>query len=328
MHELINFSTHTSDIERFSNDWSAVAAYVAEHNLAGVELLTGSDPPPPNLPPGLVQAVHLPFWISWLEVWRGATDLPKADPAVIRWIYGGFTADELVATQRQIWQHAATLNPAYMVFHVSHSTVHESFAQTQTTTDAEVCCATADLLNAVAATFPGGEPPARLFLENLWWPGLTFRDPSIAELLAERLQFTNWAFVLDTGHLMNTNPLLEDEEHAIAFVLTTIERLDPAIRARIEGTHLSLSLSGAQQRATWQRGQPAGFETMDFIEQYRHVHAYVAQIDQHAAVTSPRCGAIVAAIQPNFVTHEFLTQDLAELSRKINAQRAALHATY
>lgn len=323
--ELINFSTHPGDMERFNHDWAAVAAYVHTQGIDGIELLIGYEAPP-EAPPGLIRAVHLPFWLTWIDVWRGSARLPAAPPEWIYWTYGGRSVAELVANQRQVWQQAAHLNPAYMVFHVSHIEPAHAFTRQYPYTAAEVCDATADLLNAVAATFPHGEPPARIALENLWWPGLTFTDSAVAERLAARLQFTNWAFVLDTGHLMNTCPALRDEEQAIAYILATIERLSPSIRARIECVHLNLSLSGAYQQAALQQGLPDGFERMDYGAQYHCARLHVAQIDQHAAFTSSRCGDILAALNPRFVTHEFLSRDQAEFDRKLTTQRTALRA--
>lgn len=109
--ELINFSTHSGDTARFNHDWSAVAAYVTALGLDGLELLLGYEAPP-ALPPGLVQAVHLPFWLTWLDIWRGQVAIATGSDEFIRWTYGGRTADELIAGQQQVWQHAAWLNPA------------------------------------------------------------------------------------------------------------------------------------------------------------------------------------------------------------------------
>ncbi|MFP4440310.1 MAG: hypothetical protein ACLFVO_24000 [Chloroflexaceae bacterium] len=322
--ELINFSTHPGDTQRFNDDWSAIAAYVRAQGVDGLELLLGYEDPP-DLPPGLIGAVHLPFWLTWLDIWYGRAQIPAASAEFIYWVYGGRTADDLIATQRQVWQYAARLNPAYMVFHVSHIEPAHAFTRQYPYTATEVCRATADLLNAVAATFPHGEPPVQIALENLWWPGLTFTDSAVAELLAARLAFTNWTFLLDTGHLMNTNPDLDDETEAIAYVLAMIAQLSPAVRARIECVHLNLSLSGAYQRAALRQGLPDDFATLDVPAQYSCARLHAAQIDRHDAFTHPDCGAILDALCPRFVTHEFLSRDQAEFDRKLTTQRGALH---
>lgn len=331
MKQLMNFSVYSSDTERFGHNWQAVAAYARQYKLDGLELLTGFDPPP-ELPAGLVQGVHLPFWVTWLDVWRGRPGaveryFPGIPPEYLPYYCGGATPAEIVAASRQAWQHAAQLRPNYAVFHVSHVEPEHSFTRCFPYSDADVISATADLLNAVAATFPGGEPPVRLFLENLWWPGLTFASSAAAEQLAGRLKFNNWAFVLDTGHLMNTNSALDDEDAAIDFVLETLARLSPAVGERIEGLHFNLSTSGAYQRAQIEQGLPAGFHSWDWDRQTEQSRLNAYQIDQHRPFTSPRCREIVAALRPQFLTHEFLSASQAEFDRKLGTQQAALSMT-
>jgi hypothetical protein len=180
MRELINFSVHPGDIGCFDNDWSAVAAFAQAQGVDGLELLIGEAPPPvADIPPGLVTAVHLPFWISWLNTWQGRGPVLSTDEHALlaQRLYGGQCAADLVALLRQHWQHAALLHPDYMVFHVCHIELAHTFTRAYPSTDAEVCIAAADLLNATATTFPDGEPPVRVLLENLWWPGLTFTNP-------------------------------------------------------------------------------------------------------------------------------------------------------
>lgn len=326
MHELINFSVYPVDIGHFHDDWSAVAAFVHSQGVDGLELLIGETPPPvAEIPPGLITAVHLPFWISWLAGWQGHSPLLPTDEHALlaQRLYGGQCAADLVALLRKHWQHAALLHPAYMVFHVCHVELADTFTRAYSYTDAEVCMAAADLLNATAAMFPDGEPPVRLFLENLWWPGLTFTNPDAVAALVERLQFSNWAFVLDTGHLMNNNPTLEDEVQGIEYVLETVAQLPPAICARIEGVHLHTSLSGAYQQQALRRGLPDTFDQMTLWEQYGLVHQHVSQIDLHQPFTHSRCAEMIAALQPQFVTHEFIGRDAFE--KKVATQRAALH---
>jgi sugar phosphate isomerase/epimerase len=328
MQELINFSVWSSDTERFDNNWQAVADYVTQRGLSGLELLINFDPPPP-ITNGLVQAVHLPFWVTWLDVWQarpGAVEryFPGVTPEYLPFYCGGATPAEMVAVSARLWQSAAHLGANYAVFHVSHVEPEHAFSRRFTYTDADVIEAAAALLNATAATFPGGEPPVRLFLENLWWPGLTFRDNAVTEQLAARLNFNNWAFVLDTGHLMNTNPELDDEDAAIDFVLENIAGQPAAVRQRIEGVHFSLSTSGAYQRRQRQIGLPKEFWQWDWSQRMEQSRLNAYSIDQHRPFTSPRCRDILAAIEPDFVTHEFLSSSHAEFDAKLQRQLGTL----
>lgn len=329
MQELINFSTYSIDTERFGNDWQAIATYTHQFDgIAGLELLLGYEPPPPAIPAGLVRAVHLPFWITWLDVWRAgeaglARYFPDIDRQWLQFYCGGPNRAAMIATQRQLWLNAASLNPAYAVFHVSHVEAADVFTRQYHYTDFDVIEATADLLNAVAATFPGGEPPVRLFFENLGWPGLTFIATEPAEWLAERLTFDNWAFVLDTGHLMTTTPQVVTEDQGIDYVLHAIESLSPAVRRRIEGVHFHCSLSGDYHQEQLKAGLPAGFYNLSLAERRGLANLHAMRLDEHRPFTQPRCRAIIEAIQPHFLTHEFLSETQVEYDQKLAMQRAA-----
>lgn len=324
MQQLFNFSVYSTHSDMFAGDWRAVAAFAVRLGFDGIELLIGAEPGP-ALPPGLVRGVHLPYWIRWLEIWR---DGPAAAvPADERRFLADDARDaaDMVALQRDMWLRAATLCPRYAVFHISHVTMEEAFTRDHAFSSAEVVGATIELLNATAATFPGGEPPVRLWLENLWWPGLTFADPALADRLVSELRFANWAFVLDTGHLINTDSAVADEDAAVDLVLARLAQLTPRVRERIEGLHLNLSLSGAYQRAAHAAGLPAGFAAMPFAERYTVARDHVAEIDQHRPFTTPRCRAIIDALRPAVVTHELLMRTRAELEQSLTAQYRALN---
>lgn len=321
MLHVINFSTHAIHLDQFERDWGQVRAFVTRSGLDGIELLIGDDPPP-DLPAGLVRGVHLPYWIRWLEIWRAGADAAVSAEEREFLAGGARDARHMVALQRRLWRQAAALRPEYAVFHVGHLTLEESFTRRYTFSAEAVVNATIDLLNATAATFPGGEPPVRLWLENLWWPGLTFADPALAEAFVQRLRFENWGFVLDTGHLINTCPDVADEDAAVDLVLERLALLSPQARARIEGLHLSLSLSGP-----YQRGAPAlpdGFGALPFAERYVLARDHVARIDEHRPFTTPRCREIVAAARPRVITHELSRLDRDELERNLGIQRRAL----
>lgn len=328
MKQLVNFSVYPADRARFDNDWRKLRDYTQNLGLDGIELLLGFDPPPTDIPAGLVQAVHLPFWITWLDVWRGrpgaaARYFPGVPPAELKYYCGGESRVAVIELNRRLWSSAAKLSPAYAVFHVSHVEMEHAFTRRFSYANAEVIAAAANILNTVAASFPAGEPPVHLLLENLWWPGLTFTHHT-AELLAEQLEFSNWGFVLDTGHLMNTNSRLDDEEAAIEFVLETVAALPQSMRARIEALHFSLSTSGEYQRAQMARGLPPGFAEQNLFDRLEASRRNALNIDQHRPFTHPRCAEIVDAVQPQSVTHEFLSRNLAELDDKLRTQLATL----
>jgi hypothetical protein len=332
MKELINFSVYPYSIAYSDGDWEALAAFVRAQQLDGIELLIGYGPLP-DVPAGLVQGVHFPLWTTWLDIWRGVDGAAEryflpSEPYWAAYYAGGSSRDEMVVTLHELLMAAATLAPQYAVVHVAHVEVPHAWTRAYTYTDGEVIDAFADLLNTTAEAC-GGEPPVRFFLENVWWPGLTFNDGAAAERLTQRLQFDNWAFVLDTAHLMNTNCSLCTEDEAIDFVLRAIEALPQPVLDRVEGLHLNLSLSGSYQLSSIKEGLPEEYDTLSFAEQFDLARNHVSRIDQHLPFTHPRCREIVEALAPAFLVHEVFTHgsgtDPAEqVSIQCNALRQSI----
>lgn len=332
MRQLVNWSVYAEDVAQFPDRWNGVARYVADKQLDGIELLIGRDAPDADIPRELVRGVHLPLWLSWLDIWHdlpGATEryFPQADSGWIEWCGGGHTSAELVSTLTTFWQHAAALAPDYMVWHVSHCEPAHAFTHAFTYSDEDVVDAVAAVLNTTTRRFSNNEPPAKVALENTWWPGLTFTSPAPALRLAERLAFDNWCFVLDTAHLMNTNHALRDEDEAVDFVLAALHAQDAETIARIEVMHLNLSLSGAYQKAVLARGLPATFSQLPYSEIFNMTQPMIFEIDQHRPISSSRWHELIDYVNPRSITHEFTRRSLDDLNNKLQIQQQSLVRT-
>lgn len=328
---LIDFSVHPSDLNRFSNQWEGLKEYVSEKKIDGVELLIGYDHPSDEIPRDLVKSIHLPFWITWLEVWRKGEAaakyyFPNTSADHLQFCCGGQNAVEMVATQKQLWEHAALFHPAHAVLHAAHVELEHSFSRDFTYRNTEVLKSFSDLLNRTAQEFTNGEPPVTLAIENLWWPGLDFLFPAETDDFASRLKFTNWNLLLDTGHLMNTNPALRCEDEAIDFVLDRISRLSKDIQSKIKSLHLNCSLSGAYQVKQVQKGLPDDWDELNFSDRYSKARSHVLQIDQHLPFTTSRVKEIIREVAPKIVVHEFITKSIEEFSEKLEIQMRALNS--
>lgn len=182
----------------------------------------------------------------------------------------------------------------------------------------------ADMLNKTAQEFSDGEPPVTLAIENLWWPGLDFLFPAEVDDFAARLEFSNWNFLLDTGHLMNTNIALRCEDEAIDFVLDRVSRLSKDVQEKIKSLHLNCSLSGEYQLKQVQEGLPFNWSELNFSDKYSSARNHVLQIDQHLPFQSSRVKEILAELNPEIVIHEFITKSMDEFSEKLATQMNAL----
>ena len=122
-----------------------------------------------------------------------------------------------------------------MVWHVSEADVQETYTFDFQYSDLEVLEAAADVFNAVSMAVPSH---ITVLFENLWWPGLRLTEPDNVKFFFERIQRKNVGIMLDTGHLMNTNPELRNEEEAADYVCRTVANLGE-LAGLIKGVHLS-----------------------------------------------------------------------------------------
>ena len=80
-------------------------------------------------------------------------------------------------------------------------------------------------------------------MENQWWPGFTMTDPDQTAYLLDAVRYPRKGIMLDTGHLLNTNPDLHSEGEGVAYIHSILDAHGDLCRY-IRGFHFNLSLSG------------------------------------------------------------------------------------
>ncbi|WP_340819747.1 sugar phosphate isomerase [Methanolobus sp. WCC4] len=325
MKELMNLSLYESDMGMFDSNWDLIRNFLVRHDLDGVELFVDSSPLP-DIPVDIIESVHLPYWMGRHRAWTDPSAFSQEMEEFEKvYVFGGGSKAEVIDNFCASLENAAKLDVSYGVFHVSYAEMEQVFTRCFDCTDHDVLQTTADFLNEAVSRYPGGEPPVRLFFENLWWPGLTFLEPMNVEHFADMLDFDNWAFILDTGHLMNATMRCENEDCAIDVVLDVLSAHSDEFIEKIEGMHFHCSLSGEYMRSSLEMGVPEGFDEMSFHERLISTIGVLEQMDHHMPFTSNRCREIINLVSPAFLTHEFISTDLSSLDEKIATQKRALH---
>jgi len=345
--ELINLAVYPWDRARFGGTWEDVAAFCRRHGCAGIEMYTGYEPAPADIPPGLVRGVHLPFHSAWPEMMAAAREEERAarttdpdnsnnsnnsnDPtntsvpgALDPSFFPHTTHASFLAALRCQLERAAAIGAGYAVYHVGYYHTAEMLTRTYAMDDRAVLERAAAFLNELARAFPGGEPPVPLMLENLWYPGLTYTDPDAILAFMDGLAFDGYGFVLDTGHLMNRIAASDDEDDCIDAVCETIHALPAAILDRIDVVHLHWSGSHSLRQERLRRGVPNGFATMARHDQETFAFQHAVLTDQHRPFTSPRVTEIIEALAPTWVVHEFIAGTAEEQAEALAVQRGAL----
>lgn len=315
MLQLVNLSNCTSDIELINNSAECLQAFLSHHHLDGLEMMVCEPWDGRVHKKEWIQGVHLRFWPTWLDLWRGDNkELLRQFGCEenIAACYGGLTREAWLAIYRGNIRTAVRTGAKYLVFHVSHARIPELFSWQFSASDSEVIEATIELVNELVDEIP---TEMALLFENLWWPGLTLKNPILVAKLLENVKHHNVGIMLDAGHLMNTNQDLKSEAEGIDYILTILNALGE-FRRYVRGVHLHKSLSGEYIK----QNQCRKIEKYDMTQIMNHV----LKIDQHQPFATNEVQRLIDYIKPEFLVHEFMYSSMEEWSQKIRKQRAAL----
>lgn len=316
---LTNLSNADCDVENLlQNSSDTLAEILHTHMLDGIEFMLCAPWDRAMFSPTYIKGVHLLFWSTWVDFWRGnRTALMKefGSEEKIRAYYGSLHVSDWIAAWKENLRQAAECQPQYLVLHVAHNRTSEMYTRAFAATDEDVVRATIELVNEIACEIPEG---CRLLFENLWWPGLTFCQPHLAAMLLEKVNYSAVGFMLDTGHLMNTNLDLRSEADGAAYV-TKIYRNLGAVGKYVYGLHLHQSLSGSYVREMMRRHVGA-CDPLD----WQTAMAYVMRVDRHEPFRTEAARRILDAVQPDYLVHEFLQRSRTDWEQKIRTQRRAL----
>ncbi|HOJ95625.1 MAG TPA: hypothetical protein PK024_02125 [Methanospirillum sp.] len=292
-------------------------------DCSGVELLIGGEYDT-SIPRDLISSVHLPGWLGWIRLWREPESVPAAcDPFKQAYYYGAATPEALIRTFCENLEKAANLGAAYAVFHITHIELEDFFTRKHRYSYKEVLSSAASFLNTICMNYSDGEPPVTIGFENLWWPGLTFLSQSEVDFFTGQLEFNNWIFVLDTGHMMNAGDI-RTEKDGIVYVMSALERLSEKTIQRIRSIHFQCSTSGTYQKEFFFREPPSGFSSLSYGDQMSLLMPMIANLDQHQPFTIPDCCQIIRKIKPDFLVHEFTSRSKEEFGVKIRTQKNTL----
>ena len=319
MIELVNLSNASFDNEGLlGNRIGALPELLARHALDGIEFMPCDVWDRRLHPADLIRGVHLMFWPAWLSFWREDQKSLQAEfgnAENVKQYFWALTPTEWLSVWKKNIDRAAACQPDYVVFHVADSPTLSVYTREFSASDDEVINAAIELVNIIMKDLPDA---CQLLFENLWWPGLTFQRPELAARLLEGVQHVNTGFMLDTGHLMNTNLELRSEREAADYVTTVFQQLGE-MGQYVRGLHLHCSLSGEYTKQMMRRHagehRPLSWqESMD----------YITHVDWHQPFQTDAVRQIVDTVQPDYLVHEFMQRSQEDWEQKIRAQRRAL----
>ena len=297
------------------NSADGLRRLLADLSVDGIEALFCDPWDPAILPAACLHGVHLNFWPTWLDFWRGDQQALKrqfgSNENVLA-CFGGLSPDHLLASFRRDVAQAKAAAAKYLVFHVSHNEPDEIYTWNFRVDDKTVIDATAEVVNCITDEI---SDDMMILFENLWWPGMTLLNPSLVDRLLSRVRHPRVGIMLDTGHLMNTNPDLVDERQGVDYCLNVLGKLG-SLSQSIRGIHLHQSLSGEYVKASRRAAAPEP----DLVASMAHI----MRIDRHQPFSDPRVREILEFVEPDYLVHEFIVSSYDELKRYTTQQRHAL----
>ena len=312
-----NITNTDMDVERY-RDADDLRRFCDEFGLDGLEVMpVAGSRALYTIPPERVTGVHLPFYTSWLDFWRGDEEALLREYGSldnVRAVFGGDRPDCMVAMLDDALDFARSLGARYVVFHVSNVTVDECLTDRMVHGNEEVCAAAAEIVNRLSVAQEDGFD---FLVENLWWPGLTLTRPEVTRSLMEAIRLPRKGIMLDTGHLMHTNRDLRTQEEAVDYILGRLDALGDAA-SWIRGVHLHQSLTGAWVREALARGLDAGG---DYWTRFGHAMEYVLGVDRHLPFDSPAARRLLERVRPEYLTHEFITETRDQHAEALRRQR-------
>ena len=321
MLKLFNLSTHEIDLQKFDFDNQKLQRFFEKLRFDGIEMIQSQDWNEGLMPAQFVKGMHMRFWPVWLDFWNGnREELIKqfGSMETVSHYYGGKSKKAMVDWYRKEIETAVKLKAEYVVFHISHVLPEHCFSYKFTYTDREVVEAGIELMNEVLDGVPG---EFQLLFENLWWPGLTLLDRSLAGELIERVHYPHKGFMLDISHIMNTNLQLSSEDEAVEYILHRLDILGE-LSGFIKGIHLNSSLSGEYVRS--QLENRSIFGEKDFYKRYCDSYSHVLKIDRHVPFTHKSFRKVLDFVKPQYLVYEFLTEKFDKLEEYADIQNKVL----
>lgn len=317
MKTQFNITTSSCDLDRFAFREEFLSLL---KGFDGVELMVCGEDERKIIRPGNVVGLHMSSFYCWLDFWQGNLDRCLQEfgsVEAMRAYYGGDTRQALIDRFRADLANAQRYGAEYMVYHISDSNSQETLTGRYVHTDEEVIDAACQLINAALEGVTDGP---MLLLENLWEPGLTFTRPEMTARLLEGVRYPNTGIMLDTGHLLHTNLSLRTQKEGVEYIRRRLDEHGDLCK-HIRGIHLNQSLTGAYMRRV--RRNPPNLSE-DYNEKAGQLFAYVFQADQHKPFVVPGVRELIERISPEYLTFEFISNDLNQHKAMLRRQWAAL----
>lgn len=343
MKKLLHMLKTPSRLEQYSS--KGLLELVEKFNLDGFEIITCGEDNSQIMKEEQIIGYHMSFYSYWVDLWEFNPIRLLAefgDPKTALEFYGidylefskifpdknwntleslasakDFLRKHIVNGYKRNLEEAKSLGAEYIVFHISNVSIMETFSYELENTNERIIRASAEILNQ----FMKEESEIVLLMENLWWNGLNFLNPKDTKLLYDLVEYPNKGFMLDTGHLLNTNLHLRTEEEALSYIRNIIDAHHPYmdLLPAIKGIHLHQSLTGEFVQSSFSNipldchPYNPKEKGLDFYEKFSKIYKHVLQIDTHMPMCFKGTQELIQYLNPDYLVFELTKADKEEL---------------
>lgn len=315
----INITTSEDDVDRFETSADLEKLI---RGFDGVELMYFGEDEKHVIPEERIIGFHMSYHANWLDFWNqdeAALIREYDDLETCKAAYGG-TLDRhrLVEEFQRDYALAKRFGAEYMVYHLSDSSIEESFTRKFRHSDEEVIDAGCAIINEAMADVT--DTGIAILLENLWLPGLTFTRPEMTKRLMDGIEYPNKGIMLDVGHLLHTNLDIQTQEEGIAYIHRMLDAHGDLCR-HVRGVHLNQSITGDYVKEVIANPPDLG---RTYRERSAKMFYHAFAVDKHQPFTGKGIKELIERIAPEYLTFEFITDDNAMHRDYLRQQRIAL----
>ncbi|WP_349763930.1 TIM barrel protein [Fusobacterium sp. SYSU M8D902] len=267
-----------------------------------------------------IKGYHLRFFPTWLDLYlcnQKEIFSRLIDENTIRGLCGGITKEEMLDYYRKELEIAKELEVEYVVLHACNIDIFESMTYNFRFSDRQILEKTVEFINEI---FNEEKYSFTLLLENLWWPGLKLNNYEEVDYLVKNIRYKNIGFMLDTGHMLNTNLELKNSNEAVEYILENINRLKE-YKELIYGVHLNYSLSGDYVKNSIENNLNKELRVDEVLQ---NIYYHISKIDYHDPFENSGVREILKKLPLKYLVLELLGKTQEEIEEKIKRQQKFL----
>lgn len=352
MKKLLHLLKHEHTLKNYASS-KELTRFIDSYNIDGFEIICCGEENSGKIPEDKIIGYHLAFYSYWIDIWNFN---PKrlieefGDPKTCLEFYGidhnsfnllfsGFNWNSINNSENIINEiqnyfrnhminffktecdRAKFMKAEYVVFHVSNVSLFETFTYKLEHPDYTIIKASIEIINAL---LEDSDYDFYFLLENLWWSGLNFLNPENSLYLLKNINYSKKGFVLDIGHLLNTNLELNTEIEAIEYLNNIIDthmsHFD--LIKEVKAIHLHQSLSGKYVKKALSDIPYSVINSSEvgFYEKFSILYNHVLNIDTHRPMTFDGTLDLIKRLDPDYLIFEITENNPEKLNGFLDEQ--------